>query len=129
MTQEEIKMMASEMVGDGETPNKFFVTVSSKYNIVFNDQGMQYEELKDHTPSERQEETTTKVFDEFDDAIKYYEEVELSIDDNATQVMLEDRLTGMIAERYLSKKIRIDYVEDGYDDTYQFGYRNYGLDY
>lgn len=123
MTQEKIQKMASEMVGDGKKPNKFFVTVSNKYIYVRDGLGEIYEELNDRIRP-GQEESTTEVFDEFDDAMKYYEEVELSIDDSATEVILEDRLTGVIAHRYLTKKIRIDYEEDGYDDTYRFGYRS-----
>ena len=35
MTQQEIKKLASEIIGDGQLPNKFFVTESS--NILIRD--------------------------------------------------------------------------------------------
>ena len=38
MTQAEIKKLASEIIGDGQTPNMWFVT-SGPYVMVKNDEG------------------------------------------------------------------------------------------
>jgi hypothetical protein len=118
MTQKEIKALASEIVGDGQGPNKFFVTTSPNV-IIVDEFGDQSSELLD---GYTKDDTFIQVFDTYEEASEYFESVELDIYDGTAQVTMEDRLTGTIKEHYLSKVIRTDYVLSGYDDAKQFGY-------
>ena len=46
MTQSEIKTLASEIIGDGQLPNKFFVTTSPFVINVGEDGDREFEELE-----------------------------------------------------------------------------------
>jgi hypothetical protein len=120
MTNEQAKAMAREMIGDGETPNKFFVT-SSPYYMVSDESGdiVESELLDgfDHNYSE------TKVFDTLEDAETYYNEVHLDIYEGVGSVTIEDRLTGQIKEKSLEKIVRVEYMFRETDDTKLFGYK------
>jgi len=119
MTNVQAQSMAREMVGDGMTPNKFFVTSSPYYTVTY-DLGEVESELLDgfdHNYSE------TKVFDTLEDAEAYYDEVDLDIYEGVGSVMIEDRLTGQIKEKSLEKIVRVEYMFRETDDTKLFGYK------
>jgi hypothetical protein len=118
MTQLEIKKLASEIIGDGQLPNKFFVTTSPWVTIVdeFGDQ--EFELLEGYND----EDSVTQVFDTYEEANKHFESIELDIYDGTAQIMLEDRLTGVIKEVSLEKVIKVDYVQTGHSDAKNFGY-------
>jgi len=118
MTQKEIKALASEIVGDGQAPNKFFVTTSPHVMVIDEFGEHSSELLEGYT----KDDSFIQVFDTYEEANDHFERIELDIYDGTAQVTMEDRLTGTIKENYLSKVVRTDYVLSGYDDAKQFGY-------
>jgi hypothetical protein len=111
--------MAREMVGDGKSPNKFFVTSSPWYNVT-DEYGDIESELIDGFEDNNSE---TRVFDSLEEAEEYYEEVDLDIYDGIASVLIEDRKTGTIKEKYLEKIVRVEYTMIEHDDTKHFGYK------
>ena len=112
--QEEAKKLASETVGDGESPNHFFVTIGP-YIKVENLDGWGFEDkLLDCFG--REEIETFGPFSNYDDALEFYDGVELDADTGVGQVFIEDRKVGTIREKFLKEKVTITYVEDEYND-------------
>jgi len=118
MTQTEIKALASEIIGDGQLPNKFFVTTGPWVTVV-DEFGDQDSELLDGYTAD---DTWTQVFDTYEEANDHFQKIELDIYDGISQIMLEDRLTGVIKETSLEKVIRVDYVQTGHSEAKMFGY-------
>ena len=118
MTQAEKRKLASEIIGDGQLPNKFFVTTGPYVTIVdeFGDQDS--EMLQGFSDTD----VWTDVFDTYEEANKHFENIELDIYDGITQIMLEDRLTGVIKEVSLEKVMKVDYVQTGHSQAKLFGY-------
>lgn len=120
MTNQEAKALATEIVGDGKTPNKFFVT-SSPYYYEVDEYGDQESQLLDGFDNDSSSET--QAFDTYEEAEAYYDDIELDIYDGVGSVMIEDRLTGTITEKSLEKIIRVEYVMTESDMSKQFGYK------
>ena len=119
MTNQEVRELATEIVGDGKLPNKFFVTYSPYYHEVD-----EYGDFDSHILDGFDDsETESKVFDTIEEAESYYNDVELDIYDGVGQVVIEDRLTGTIKEKTLKKVVRVEYIMTETDDTYRFGYK------
>ena len=118
MTQLEIQTLACEIIGDGKTPNKFFVTTGPWIKVVDEFGEQQSELLEGYYETD----AWTQVFDTYEEAKEHFERIELDIYDGITQILLEDRLTGTIRETCLEKVVKIDYVQSGYNDAKQFGY-------
>lgn len=124
LTEAQIDQLATEIVGDGKDPNKFFVTVSPSFTVDNNEFGhpanMEFEtELLDgYTNKDRQ----IRLFDNFEQANEYYNSVDLDPDSGVGTVMIEDRKTGTIKQKELTKVVRVDYSYNEYDDSKQFGY-------
>jgi len=118
MTQAEKKALATEMVGDGQLPNKFFVT-TGPYILEVYDFGENNHTLLDGFS---QEDCETEVFDTYEEAKEYFESLELDHYSGVGQILLEDRLTGVIIERSLEKIISVDYTQREFNDAKQFGY-------
>jgi hypothetical protein len=118
MTQAEKKLLATQIVGDGQSPNRFFVTTSPYVTIVdeFGDQDS--EMLKGFNDDD----VWTEVFDTYEEANKHFENIELDIYDGIAQIMLEDRLIGVIKEVSLEKVMKVDYVQTGHSEAKLFGY-------
>jgi len=118
MTQAEKRKLASEIIGDGQLPNKFFVTTGPYVTIVdeFGDQDS--EMLKGFSDTD----VWTDVFDTYEEANKHFENIELDIYNGIAQIILEDRLTGTIKEVSLEKVVRVDYVQTGHSEAKLFGY-------
>ena len=106
MTQQEIKAMASEMVGDGQSPNKYFVTVSSYCFVNPGD-----EEMSLIGTTWNGETSNTTVHDSYEDALDEYDSIELNFKYGVGSVMIEDRETGIIAEKYLRATVKYVTVE------------------
>ena len=119
MTQQEVKKLASEIIGDGQLPNKFFVTESS--NILVTDEfgDKNYEILPGY---EEEPSYTFGPFDTLEEALAAYDDADLDIYEGIGSVVIEDRLTGQIKEKTLEKIVRTDYSYVEYDDTKRFGY-------
>jgi len=118
MTQAEIKALATEIIGDGQMPNKFFVTTSPWVTIV-DEFGDQESELLDGYTAD---DTWTQVFDTYEEANDHFQRIDLDIYDGTAQVCIEDRLTGQIKEISLQKVIKVDYIQTGNSDAKLFGY-------
>jgi hypothetical protein len=118
MTQAEIKALASEIIGDGQLPNKFFVTTGPWVTIV--------DEFGDHDSEMLEgfsdDDVWTEVFDTYEEANEHYNRIELDHYHGICQIMLEDRLTGVIKEVSLEKVMRVDYVQTGHSEAKLFGY-------
>ena len=121
MNQQEVKKLASEIIGDGQLPNKFFVTESS--NILVTDEfgDKNYEVIPGY---EEEASYTFGPFDTLEEALAAYDEADLDIYEGIGCITIEDRLTGQIKEKALEKIVRIDYSYVEYDDTKRFGYKN-----
>lgn len=119
MTQKEIRKLASEIIGDGQLPNKFFVVESSQILVTdeFGDKNYEPIEGYEETPS-----YTYGPFDTLEEATAAYDEADLDIYEGIGSVVIEDRLTGQIKEKALEKIVRTDYSYVEYDDTKRFGY-------
>lgn len=104
------KELAREMVGDGQSPNKYFVTHGPFY-LEFDE----YEPIDGfHT---EQESVTYGPFDTVEEAYEKYDSIHLDLDDRVGQAFIEDRQTGMVAEKYLRRRLIERYEEDGWDES------------
>jgi hypothetical protein len=120
MTQQEIKKLASEIIGDGQLPNKFFVTESPNILVTneFGDKDYETIEGFEGAPS-----YTYGPFDTYEEALAAYNDSDLDFYDGVGSIMIEDRLTGTIQEKALEKVVRTDYSYVEYDDSKRFGYK------
>jgi hypothetical protein len=119
MTQKEIKALASEIIGDGQLPNKFFVTVSP-YITTIDEFGDHNSELIDGYTDE---DSTIEVFDTYEEAEEYFNTIDLDHRYGTGQAMIEDRLTGQIAEIFLESVVEVNYHLRGHDMSKTFGYK------
>jgi hypothetical protein len=119
MTQQEIKALASEIIGDGNTPNKFFVTTSPYFYEIDEFGGGQHKLLDGYDSDE----TLTYVYDTLEEAEDMYDELELDIYEGIGSVVIEDRLSGQIKEKSLQAIVTVEYSMIENDDTKYFGYK------
>jgi hypothetical protein len=118
MTQSEKKALASQIIGDGKLPNKFFVTTGPWVTLV-DEYGDQESELLD---GYTEHDSVTEVFDTYEEANEYFQRIELDIYDGTAQILLEDRKTGVIKETRLEKILKVEYMQTGHSDAKLFGY-------
>lgn len=118
MTQQEIKKMASEIVGDGQSPNKWFVTAGPYILVTQSDYSYSEFELIDGFDDSNV--NTYGPFDTYEEAVECYEDQELYVDAGVGQVFIEDRQCGTVREKWLTKKMVVEYVEDEVDDSKLF---------
>ena len=117
LSQAQISELAKEIVGDGKSPNKFFVTVSP-YFTVENEDDFESELLDGYTDKD----TEICLFDTFEQANRQYDSVDLEPHSGVATVMIEDRMTGTIKQKELTKIVRVDYSYREYDDSKMFAY-------
>lgn len=110
------KELAKELVGDGKTPNLWFVTSSQHVLILTNGEGGF--ELLDNADPEDSE--TFGPFYSYESACKQYDDINLDPYDNIGHVFIEDRLNGIVKEKYAEKIITIDYNFNEHDDSKLF---------
>lgn len=113
MTQQEIQALATEIIGDGQSPNKWFVTQTPFIRYRDKDDTMDCKLL----PGYNETDVYTEVFDSYEEACDAYDDVELDPDLGVGSVVIEDREIGTVKERFLTEKIVIDYFEDEHDDS------------
>jgi hypothetical protein len=118
MTQAQKRELASEIIGDGQLPNKFFVTTGPWVTVV-DEYGERESEMLDGFSDI---DTWTEVFDTYEEANKHFQNIELDIYDGTAQILLEDRKSGLIKEVSLEKVLKVDYVQTGNSDAKLFGY-------
>lgn len=105
MTNQEAQKLAREIVGDGQEPNMFFVTSGPYYMEIDEFGGPDYTLLDGYSHND----TDTKVFETLEEANHYYDSVDLDVYEGICQVVIEDRMTGVIKEKTLEKMVRIEY--------------------
>ena len=120
MTQQEIKVLASKIIGDGKLPNKFFVTESPMILVTNQDGDRDYETIEGY---EEEPSYTFGPFDTYEEALAAYDDSDLDFHEGIGSVMIEDRLTGTIQEKTLEKVVRTEYSYTEYDDSKRFGYK------
>lgn len=103
------KEMAQKMVGDGQSPNKYFVTVGPWYMP-------QNSEEMELIPGYTEFISETVMFEDKDDALEYYSDVELRFANGVGHVMVEDRMVGTLCERFLHETVT--YVEEEVSDMF-----------
>lgn len=119
LTDDSPEALAVKMVGDGQDPNKFFVTLSPCFMVESDEAGEMYAEYLDgYSEKDKQ----TRMFDTFEEANECYNLNDLNHYEGVCSVTMEDRKTGTIKEKYLLKVISIDYEEVEQDDSKTFGY-------
>lgn len=124
LSQEQINELAMQIVGDGKDPNKFFVTVSPYFTVDNDEHGdpsnMEFESelLAGYTDKDKE----IRFFDTFEQANEYYNSVDLDPHSGVGTVMIEDRKTGTIKLKELTKVVRVDYSYNEIDDSKLFGY-------
>jgi hypothetical protein len=120
MTNKEAKELAAQIVGDGQKPNKFFVT-TYPYIVITDECGdMHTDQLIDGYTDE---DVVTKVFETYEDAEDYLDNVvDFDIDNGVGSAIIEDRLTGAINEIYLEKVVEVTYHMRQINDAKRYGY-------
>ena len=119
--------LAKKVVGDGKDPNQFFVTVSNDY-MFFNEEHnlTAYSDSPKTAPvkvEDHIEVETFGPFDEFADAMKKVQELDLSETTGPRYIMMEDRKVGLIYEKFLKAEKKIVWSEDTNDSTKEYGYQ------
>jgi len=66
--------------------------------------------------------TETRLFDTFEQANEYYDSIDLDPYEGVATVMIEDRKTGTIKQKELTKVVRVDYSYREINDSKIFGY-------
>jgi len=117
LSEAQIKELAREIIGDGKDPNKFFVTVSP-YFTVENEDDFESELLDGYTDKD----TETRLFDTFEQANEYYDSIDLDPYAGVATVMIEDRKTGTIKQKELTKVVKVEYSYCEINDSKIFGY-------
>ena len=113
MTQSEVKKLASEIIGDGQTPNKWFVTTSPYIKTPDGDDEL----LEDAVESDAY---TYGPFETYEEAVDCYDEQTLDASYGVGQVVIEDRECGQVREKFLTKRVQVVYEEDEHDDSRLF---------
>jgi hypothetical protein len=115
MTQQEIKELARNMVGDGGTPNKWFVTYGPYVKVPNEDCGYHDELIDGYNDTE--DVFTYGPFDTYEEAVECYEDQELYEAIGVGSVMIEDRQCGVVREKWLRKTMVVEYEEEEIDDS------------
>lgn len=116
------KEMAKEMVGDGQTPNMWFVTYGPYIAVADGDMSYDFELIEGY--DENKDTYTDGPFESYKEALDRYDEIELSFDYGVGQAFIEDRECGTITEKWLYKRVRTEYVQDEYDNSKRFYEKN-----
>jgi hypothetical protein len=110
--------MATKQVGDGKTPNKYWVSVASDYKIIRDGEVSNVGGAPGGTTNSH----TVRVFDTYKDATDYAKSIDFdSMVDGVVvrSIIIEDRLSGVIAERILEEReiTRREISEDVSEET------------
>lgn len=123
MTQDQVRTLASEIIGDGGAPNTFFVTTHADVFVV-DEYGDGDFERADGYDDGNDYSYTYGPFYSYEEAQKCYDDQDLDIYTGVCTVVMEDRQTGTIKEKFLRKVLTVDYQFDEHDDSKAFGYTN-----
>jgi len=111
MTQVEIKALASKIIGDGQLPNKFFVTEGPYVMVRVDEYESECEKIEGFEDTQS---TTYGPFDSYEEALEQYNDIDLDAEYGIGQVFIEDRLSGQMIEKYLEQEQRTVYNEVEY---------------
>ena len=109
-----VKKLASEIIGDGKSPNMWFVS-KSPYFMKYKD-GYGESFLLDGY-SEDGENKLYGPFYTYHDACEMYNNIELDHYDGVGTVTIEDRKIGVVKEKFLEERIVVDYSFNEVDDS------------
>ena len=113
------KQLAREMVGDGQTPNLWFVTYGPY--IAVHDDEMFADDFELIEGRDAEKDTYTfGPFASYEAALKCYDEIELDFDYGVGQAFIEDRECGTVTEKWLNKKVKVVYEQYEYDNSKRF---------
>ena len=107
------KDLAMNIIGDGKSPNVWFVT-QSPYFMKYKDGYGESFLLEDHDESESE---MYGPFFSYKDACAKYDEIDLEPYDGVGTVMIEDRKIGTVKEKFLEERINVDYSYNEVDDS------------
>lgn len=104
----DLKRDAREQVGDGKEPNRFFVTLCNEGQFECGDDDLDFGSNGNTIA------ITTKVYETLEEAMAYVNDISLVEDEkeesSVRYVMVEDRLTGTVFERFVQKKMVPNYT-------------------
>jgi hypothetical protein len=108
------KDLATEIIGDGKSPNVWFVTQSPYYMKYKDGYGESFLldgfDASDYT-------VMFGPFFSYKDACAQYDEIELEAYDGVGTVTIEDRKIGVVKEKFLEERITVDYSYNEIDDS------------
>jgi hypothetical protein len=107
------KDLASEIIGDGKSPNVWFVT-QSPYFMKYKDGYGESFLLDGHDATES---VTFGPFFSYTDACTQYDQIELDHYDGVGTVTIEDRKIGVVKEKFLEERIVVDYSFNEIDES------------
>lgn len=108
------KDLASEIIGDGKSPNVWFVT-QSPYYMKYKDGYGESFLLDGYDAAEYS--VMFGPFFSYKDACAQYDEIELEAYDGVGTVTIEDRKIGVVKEKFLEERITVDYSYNEIDDS------------
>ena len=108
------KDLASEIIGDGKSPNVWFVT-QSPYFMKYKD-GYGESFLLDGFDAADYS-VMFGPFYSYKDACAQYDEIELEAYDGVGTVTIEDRKIGVVKEKFLEERITVDYSYNEIDES------------
>lgn len=115
--------LARKMVGDGQDPNKFFVTLS--YGHIYDKSIEDSYEVEGYLQKNPE---TVLMVDTYEEALEEADSYELDLEeqeDMLTQIMIEDRKVGTVYERSVQKNEEGELEEHVIDDSKMLK-ENYG---
>jgi hypothetical protein len=108
------KDLAMNIIGDGKSPNVWFVT-QSPYFMKYKD-GYGESFLLDGFDAAEYSVMFGPFFS-YKDACAQYDEIELEAYDGVGTVTIEDRKIGVVKEKFLEERITVDYSYNEIDDS------------
>lgn len=109
------KDLASEIIGDGKSPNVWFVTQSAYYMKYKDGYGESF--ILDGYDAPEEYSEMYGPFFTYSDACAKYDEIELDHYDGVGTVTIEDRVIGVVKEKFLEERITVDYSYNEVDDS------------
>lgn len=108
------KDLAMNIIGDGKSPNVWFVT-QSPYFMKYKDGYGESFLLDGFDASEYS--VMFGPFFSYKDACAQYDEIDLEPYDGVGTVTIEDRKIGVVKEKFLEERITVDYAYNEVDDS------------
>jgi len=109
-----VTRLAMNIIGDGKSPNVWFVTQSSYFMRYKDGYG---ESILLEGCDESESSPMFGPFFSYSDACAKYDEIELDPQNGIGTVTIEDRVMGVVREKYSSETITVTYDYDEIDDS------------